>query len=170
MTKLNKVLTAIIFLLLAVILLGTVLGLFVFKHKPGENLRTSDPTPQEAVRLNNFGSTKMAAYTELGTIRCVTKAPEKKAASKTDGESGVLVIITPWLSYPEGDTILFEELSRKRLTIKGIFQNYFSGYTEAELLKSGEEKIKADLLELINRQMSLGTISAVYFSEYIFFK
>ena len=62
----------------------------------------------------------------------------------------------------------FEELARKRLIITGIFTSYFGAYTKVELLSRTEDKIKQDILEQINEQMSLGKISGIYLTDYIF--
>lgn len=158
-TKTNKILLIIIFILLVIILGGTIIGFVSKKAYPGKNLRQSDPLPteKEIENLNKHSNSKIAAYTGLGRIRTVT-----------NGENGTPIVITPWLSYPEGDTVFFEELSRKRLLIIGIFSNYFSSYTQNELLAKTEEKIKEDLLNQINEQLTLGKISNIYFTDYIF--
>ena len=43
-------------------------------------------------------------------------------------------------------------------------------YTKDELVGKGEQKIKSDLTELINRELVLGKIKTLYFSDYIFFE
>lgn len=158
----NKILYSIIIFLSVVIISGTAVGLLK-GHRPAENLRNADPSPNEISSLNKRTDNRVAAYTDLGQIRAVTKPEDNK-----DKESSIAVVITPWLSYPEGDTVFFEELSRKRLVIKGIFQTFFSDHTQKELQTLTEPVIKNLLLEEINQKLSLGKISAVYFSEYIF--
>ena len=162
-SKSDIVLFSIIGALVLVILFGTVIGLASRKAAPGKNLRDADPdpTPREIENLNKKLDDKIAAYTGLGTIRCIT-APENEE------DIGTAVVITPWLSYPEGDTVFFEELARKRLLITGIFTSYFSAHTKVELLSRTEESIKTDLLSQINEQMSLGKISGIYLTDYIF--
>jgi flagellar basal body-associated protein fliL len=41
-------------------------------------------------------------------------------------------------------------------------------HTKTQLLGAGEQKLKADLLELINKELVLGNIDTLYFSDYIF--
>lgn len=165
LTKTDFILLIIIASILGIILLGTVLGLATKKAAPGKNLRTDDPEPtaREIENLNKHFDSKIAAYTGLGTIRCIT-AP----ATDNPDDSGTAVVISPWLSYPEDDTIFFEELARKRLIITGIFTNYFGAATKVELLSRTEDKIKEDIMAEINAQMSLGKISGIYFTDYIF--
>lgn len=164
-SKTDFILIIVIFVLVCVLFFGTVIGLISKKAVPGKNLRNSDPEPttQEIENLNKKLDEKIDAYTGLGTIRCITSPHPND-----ENDFGTAVVITPWLSYPQGDTVFFEELSRKRLIITSIFTNYFSSYTKNELLSITEEKIKSELLEQINEQMSLGKISGIYFTDYIF--
>lgn len=175
--SLNKILIIIIIALFVLILGITAGGFITKKAKPGKNLRTADPEPtvKELESLNKRSGDKLAAYTGIGRIRTVTAGTENTGAgtqtSDKESEDGVTpIVITPWFSYEESNTELYEELSRKRILITGIITNYFSSRTEKELLSTAEEKIKADLLDEINSQLSLGKINAIYFSDYIFLK
>ena len=103
----------------------------------------------------------IVAYYELGTLRIVTSGSDK------DDLSTVLVV-SPWLAYPAGDTVFYEELARKKGLIKGIFQAYFSSKSKEELLEETEVKIEENLKEEINTQLSLGKISDIYLTDYIF--
>ena len=164
-SKTDFILLIAIAAILGIILLGTVIGLATKKAAPGKNLRNDDPEPtaREIENLNKHSDSPIAAYTGLGTIRCIT-APQ----ADNPEDAGTAVVITPWLSYPEDDTVFFEELARKRLIITGIFTSYFGAYTKVELLSRTEDKIKQDLMEQINEQMSLGKISGIYLTDYIF--
>ena len=167
LSKTDLVLTSIIAALLLVILSGTIIGLVSKKGSPGKNLRDADPepTPREIENLNKHSDNKIAAFTGLGTIRCIT-APEQD--SKQEVNVGTAVVITPWLAYPQDDTVFFEELARKRILITGIFTNYFSTRTKLTLLSMNEDTIKQELMNQINEQLSLGKISAIYLTDYIF--
>ena len=101
------------------------------------------------------------AYYELGTIRVST-------AGEDSDENGTVMILSPWLAYPAGDTVLYEELSRKSGAFRGIFQAYFSSRTKNQLLSETEEKIEAVLREEINADLALGKISDIYFTDYLF--
>ncbi len=163
LSKSDIILYSIIALLVLVILFGTIIGFASKKAAPGKNLRDADPEPttKEIENLNKHSDSKIAAYTGLGTIRCLT-------APQDEEDIGTSVVITPWLSYPEDDTVFFEELARKRLLITSVFTTYFSTHTKTELLSTTEDKIKAELADSINAQMSLGKISGIYFTDYIF--
>lgn len=171
LSKFELILTAVIALLMIVIMGVTVVTLVTQRGKPGKNLRDADPEPtaKEIENLNKKLDDKIAAYTGLGTIRCIT-APENDSSQNSSDELniGTAVVITPWLAYPEGDTVFYEELARKRILINGIFTNYFAMRTKNQLLAMPEEKIKLEIMNEINSSMTLGKISQIYFTDYIF--
>ena len=164
-SKTDFILLIVIAAIVVILFLGTVIGLATKKAAPGKNLRNDDPEPtaREIENLNKHSDSPIAAYTGLGTIRCIT-APD----TDDPDDAGTAVVITPWLSYPEDDTVFFEELARKRLIITGIFTSYFGACTKVELLSRTEDSIKQNLMEQINEQMTLGKISGIYFTDYIF--
>jgi flagellar basal body-associated protein FliL len=168
LSKFDKILAAIIAVIFITIMVVTVVTLATQAGRPGKNLRDADPepTPREIENLNKKLDDKIAAYTGLGTIRCIT-APDTSAADEED-QLGTVVVITPWLAYPEGDTVFYEELARKRMVISGVFTTYFSTRTKNQLLSTTEDKIKAEIMDQINEQMSLGKISGIYLTDYIF--
>ena len=155
--KLNKILLWIIAVLLFIILIGTIAALIKQKNQTPEKLIAQG----KAINLMAPSETNEIAYFELGTIRISTE----KADSK---EGGAIIILSPWLAYPAGDTVFFEELSRKKGAIKGIFQAYFSSRTKNQLLTETEEKISKNIMNEINADLALGTISSIYFTDYLF--
>jgi hypothetical protein len=130
LSKFDKILAAIIAVIFITIMVVTVVTLATQAGRAGKNLRDADPepTPREIENLNKKLDDKIAAYTGLGTIRCIT-APDTSAADEED-QLGTVVVITPWLAYPEGDTVFYEELARKRMVISGVFTTYFSTRTK----------------------------------------
>jgi len=164
MSKLNlrfsnfeKVLLAIILGLVLVIILGTIAAKAQQKTQTPEVLISKG----KAVSLMAPSDTEELAYYELGTLRIVT-APQE------DEELTSVLVISPWLAYPAGDTVFFEELARKKGLIKGLFQAYFSSRTKNQVLEETEPKIEANLKEQINAQFALGQISDIYLTDYIF--
>ena len=154
---LNKILICIIAVLLVIILIGTIIG-FTGKKKQTPEVLISQG---KAVALMAPSDTDEVAYFELGTIRVST-------ASADSEEGGTIMVLSPWLAYPAGDTVFYEELSRKSGSIKGSFQAYFSARTKNQLLSETEEKIVSILIEEINADMALGKISDIYFTDYLF--
>jgi flagellar basal body-associated protein FliL len=161
--NLNRILAVTAAALAVFILAVTGVSFAVKAAKPGKNLRTADPAPAAVVNMTSPDNEKLAAFTGLGRIRAVTKPNQKKKES-----AGIPVVITPWFSYPDGDTEFYEELSRKSTAMKALIAQYFAQYTEDQLRSTGEEKIKSDLLDQLNSRFSLGKITAIYFSDYIF--
>ena len=154
---LNKILIAIIAGLLLVIAVGTIIALAGKKKQTPEVLIAQG----KAVSLMAPSDTSEVSYYELGTIRIST-------ASADSEEGGSIMVISPWLAYPAGDTVFYEELSRKSGSIRGIFQAYFSARTKNQLLTETEEKIVRIILDEINADLALGQISSIYFTDYLF--
>lgn len=154
---LDKILIAIIIFLVIVIAMGTIFGLLNRKNHTPEILISQG----KAESLMAPADTTEVAYYELGTLRIST-------AGEKSEENGCLMILSPWLAYPAGDTVLYEELSRKSGSIRGIFQAYFSSRTKNQLLTETEERISQIIIEEINADLALGKISDIYFTDYLF--
>lgn len=154
---LNKILTGIIIFLVVVIISGTVFGLLNKKNNTPEILISQG----KAESLMAPADTTEVTYFELGTLRIST-------AGEKSEESGTIMVLSPWLAYPAGDTILFEEISRKSGAIKGIFQAYFSARSKNQLLTETEEHIEAVIKDEINADLALGKIRDIYFTDYLF--
>ena len=161
--KLEKTLTIIAAVLVVIIAAGTFAGLV---KKVKTNVDAGSKQAQnliakgKATALNAPVSDSQTAYFELGTIRLSTASTKK--------EESVTMVISPWLSYPTGDDVFYEELAKKRSIIKGLFSSYFSGKTKTQLSGKTEEKITEELIEEINARLSLGKITGINFTDYIF--
>ena len=157
--KLDYILYAIIIGLLIVLIIGTITGL--------ANKRNSEPEvllqQGKAVNLSKPANTDIVSYYEIGNIRIVTPSEEPE-----NEQEGCVLVVNPWLSYAEGDTVFYEEIARKRGVIKGICTTYFSERSKNHLLSITEKKVEQELIELINAQLSLGKVQDVYFTDYIF--
>ena len=157
--KLDYILYAIIIGLLIVLIIGTITGL--------ANKRNSEPEvllqQGKAVNLSKPANTDIVSYYEIGNIRIVTPSEEPEHE-----QEGCVLVVNPWLSYAEGDTVFYEEIARKRGVIKGICTTYFSERSKNHLLSITEKKVEQELIELINAQLSLGKVQDVYFTDYIF--
>ena len=101
---LNKILLVIIGALIALIFCGTIIGVS----------RKRTQTPQvliskgKAINLAAPVNTEIIEYYDLSTIRIVTNPDKNKKE-----DFGSAMVITPWLAYPKGDTVFFEEIERK---------------------------------------------------------
>jgi len=155
--KLERILLIIIGALLGLLICGTLVGLNKKKHNTPEVLVSQG----KAENLTAPKNTDVQAYYELGSIRIVTASDEKD-------QTGTAMVISPWVAYPEGDTVFYEEIARKRGVIKGIFTQFFTEHTRAEILSYGETKIEEELKTSINAQLALGKISDIYFTDFLF--
>ena len=154
---LNKILLAIIAGLLLAIIVGTIAALAGKKKQTPQSLIAQG----KAVSLMAPSDTDEVAYYELGSIRISTAQADSQ-------EGGAIMVLSPWLAYPAGDTVFFEELSRKSGSLRGIFQAYFSSRTKNQLLTETEERIVQVIIEEINADLALGKISGIYFTDYLF--
>ena len=157
---LNKVLVAIIIFLLIVIVTGTL----IVKLSPPK----APDSPREliaqgkAVNLAAPADTSDIAYFELGTLRITTLNKDE------DNMLGIGMVLSPWLAYPAGDSVFYEELMRKKGVLKAVFQHYFSDQTKDQILSQSEESIISALLAQVNEKLSLGKVSDIYFTDYLF--
>jgi len=154
---LNKILISIIIALVLVIIAGTIMAKVSQKKNTPEVLLSQG----KAVSLMAPADDSVVAYYELGSQRILTK-------NVNEDTEGTVLVISPWLAYPAADTVFYEEIARKRGVIKGIFQVYFTERTKQQLLEETEVKIEEILKDQINAQLSLGKISDIYFTDYIF--
>lgn len=157
---LNIILTSIIAVLIIVIATETIIVKTTQKKQTPEELISQG----KAQNLMAPADDSVIAYYELGTIRIITAGNEENSLETM----GTVLVVSPWLAYPQDDTVLYEEIARKRSVFKGIFQSYFSCKTKQQLLSTSESTIVQELKELINNQLALGKINDIYFTDYIF--
>ena len=93
---LNKILLTIIAVLLFFILSGTIAAFIQRKNNTPQNLIAQG----KAVSLMAPSSTDEVSYFELGSIRISTAQADSE-------EGGSIMILSPWLAYPAGDTVFF---------------------------------------------------------------
>lgn len=174
---LNKILVGICILIVLVIIIGT--GLVVGSSKPQEQstFRPTQPipTPEEQIQqaqkaqqenkpteeteaTDNFGS-----YLNLGELRISTKIDE-------ENETTALILLEPWVSYDNTDPAFQEELFTKKAQFKTIVMDFFSHRTAPQIKAMGEDLLKSQLLDLLNQELVLGSISGIFFDKYLFFE
>lgn len=155
-SKIQKILLICCAVIAGFILISTLALIVSGKLEPGKGLRKSDIAPEKLIRADKTGNTEV--FTELGTLRTGTR-----------DEPSIPIVIKPYFSYPADDTQYYEELCRKNRKMQLLITSYFADFTKEQLLENGEQKVKSDLLHLINDELVLGQIQALYFEQYIFF-
>lgn len=148
----------LIFIALVILIIIAGTTVFVFAVRPsgiGSNLRHTDPSAEKLISGSTYYE-QTSVYSQLGRLRAATA-----------DDPSVSVIVTPYFPYPADDEEFFEEVSLKNRKIKLLIIEYFSSYTAVELKKEGELKIKSDLVRLINEELVIGDISALFFEEFI---
>ena len=177
--KVNKILMGIIAGLLLAILVGTVMGLVSKRNNKPEVLISKGKAENLAPPVD----TTEIAYFDLGRMRIIPESlPSQVDSQHTNGGANTqdgsqpsdaatlstVMVLTPWLAYPAVDTVFYEEISRKQGVIKSVFTTYFASKTKNEILSIPEEKNISILMEEINKKLSLGEISNIFFTDYIF--
>lgn len=99
-----------------------------------------------------------AVFDGIGTLRL----------SSCDDEP-VPIVLSVYFYYPTNDSLYYEELCTKTRSLKAVISGYFAGQTVAQLQKRGESTVKAQLRNLLNKELVLGKIDELYFGEYLFF-
>ena len=63
-----------------------------------------------------------------------------------------------------------EELFTKKAQFKTIVMDFFSHRTARQVKAMGEDLLKSQLLDLLNQELVLGSISGIFFDNYLFFE
>lgn len=178
--SLNKILGGICILIVLVIIMGTALALRPAKpleqaaFRPAQSIPTPEEQIQQAQKAQqenkptqkteeteaseNFGS-----YLNLGELRIATKVDE-------ENKTTALILLEPWVSYDSTDPAFQEELFTKKAQFKTIVMDFFSHRTVRQVKAMGEDLLKSQLLDLLNQELVLGSISGIFFDNYLFFE
>jgi flagellar basal body-associated protein FliL len=144
---LYRVLMAVVLLLILLLVGGTLYALvirgpLVFKAGTEEA-----PAP---------GREEAGVFTGIGRIRAITAGPRASAV--------ILSVTFPYL--PE-DRSFSEELAAKIGRFRGITADYFASFSAEELRGKEDGVLKEELRQRYNAILSLGSISRLYFNEYM---
>jgi flagellar basal body-associated protein FliL len=152
---LYRVLVAVVVLLVFLLLGGTLYAL-VFRGSAGLNRggnSQGSPVPGEA---GGAGEYTGGAFTGIGRIRALTAEP--RAAT---------VILSVTFPYPPEDRAFSEELAAKIGQFRGITAEYFASFPVEELRGKEEGAVKEDLRQRYNSILRLGSITQLYFNDYM---
>ena len=150
-SKINYFLTFLFFGILFVIIFVSAYFLF---SKPEDQINEYRKIDNP---VNLQKSVDYSVFSDFGRLRTFTADNPQ-----------VPVVVLPFISYKTENTFLYEELCQKQRKIKSIILHFFTQKTQKELFLLGENSIKSQLLQLINEELSMGKIEALYFEEYIF--
>lgn len=102
-------------------------------------------------------SSQSAFYDEFGRIRSFTADSQR-----------IPVVMSPILKYQSSNTPLYEEICQKKTKIQNCITSWFTDKTKKQFLQIGEENAKKQILEEINKNLSMGKVEELYFEELIF--
>ncbi len=144
-SKLYFSLLTVIFILLGVIIAGTLFS--VLKNKTATGSSIKEDVPSYAQK---------ALYTDLGRLRTVT-----------GGEKPASVVIFPVFEYNNEDIQFREELVQKKEALRAVILSWFLKKNAVELYAMPEHSVKKELLEEVNSILNLSKVTGVYFKEFI---
>ena len=151
LSKINYFLTFLFFGILFVIIFISAYFLFSKpEDKINEYRKIDNP-------VNLQKSVDYSVFSDFGRLRTFTADNPQ-----------IPVVVLPFISYKTENSFLYEELCQKQRKIRTIILQFFTQKTQKELFSMGEEIVKYELLKLINEELSMGKIEALYFEEYIF--
>ena len=107
--------------------------------------------------VNLQKSVDYSVFSDFGRLR-----------TSTADNPQIPVVVLPFISYKTENSFLYEELCQKQRKIRTIILQFFTQKTQNELFSMGEEIVKSELLKMINEELTMGKIEALYFEEYIF--
>lgn len=155
--NLNKFLLILASSILAAIIFVSAVFLSTQKILPKKQNQLDQNETSQAV----FKSKKIPCFSKIDQIRTKTKI------DKNGNFSTVVISVT--FEFQGEDFSFREEFDSKRPEIKNLISTYFNSFTENEIQKKGELKIKAELLSKINEMLVLQKFTEIYFDEYMFF-
>lgn len=148
MDRLIKVLVSVTLMLVCVTLSLTLVA--VLK----KSRMTSTSFGQSVSETSNVFKKEKVLFGDLGVLRAKTK-------------DGFILVVAPYFDYYASDVAFQEELVKKKLKMREIILEFFTQKTKAEISSLGEEKIKEQILTLINELLTLAKIEKLYFEKFI---
>ncbi|MDR1325501.1 MAG: flagellar basal body-associated FliL family protein [Treponema sp.] len=117
---------------------------------------TASPTQAPLTETQVF-QLQEHVFTGVGRLRAVSvdKPP-------------VTIVVSIAFPYQPEDSALAEEITAKVPEFRNTALEYFSTHSAVELRQSGEAAIKTELLRRYNNLLHLGSISVLYFNDFMF--
>lgn len=152
--SLGKINYFLILLLCGILFVIIFVSAFVLCSKPEDKINEYRKVDNP---VNLQKSVDYSVFSDFGRLRTFTADNPQ-----------IPVVVLPFVSYKTENSFLYEELCQKQRKIKSIILQYFTQKTQTELFSMGENFVKEQILQLINNELSMGKIEALYFEEYIF--
>lgn len=87
----------------------------------------------------------------------------------TADEVSTTYLVTPAIGYDPENVQLTTELINREIELTDVFNRYFRSHTRDEVTgPNNEERVRAELLEAINRQLRTGSVEELVFLQYEF--
>lgn len=150
-SRLVRVLLSLLIGLAALIAAGSAVAFAL--GLPGKAAASDQPPTWQRERSGAMDG--LDSFTRIGSLRL--RSADKKP---------LLLSVSVVLGVPSGDAAFREELIAKTPELKAACLKVLGAKRAAELSPAFEGGIKAQLRDVMNAQLVLGRIEAVYFPEY----
>jgi flagellar basal body-associated protein FliL len=147
-----RVLMGVVFLLIFLLLGGT---LYTLVSRGPAAFRGGGSIPPGG-EVSAGGGDVAGVFTGIGRVRALTAEPQ--AAS---------VILSVTFPYVPEDRAFSEELAAKTGRFRDITAEYFASFSAEELRAKEDGVIKEELRRRYNAVLSLGSVSRLYFNDFM---
>jgi flagellar basal body-associated protein FliL len=151
---LYRVLVIVFFSLIFLLLMGTLYAL-VFRG-PAPDREAAGNAAQNQGDPAEAGDDTGEIFTGIGRIRALTAEPQAAAV--------ILFVAFP---YAPEDRAFSEELAAKIGRFREITAAYFASFSADELRQKEEAAVKEELRQQYNAILRLGSITQLYFNDYM---
>jgi flagellar basal body-associated protein FliL len=166
-TGVYRGLVALVVVLALVIAAGTIYALLFRKADAPPLYKVSDTSPADFEVSGSLSPQPPAAPSELSVRENIFTGIGRLRAVSAD-KPAVTIVVSIAFPYQPQDRAFSEELNAKVPDFRNTALEYFSTHRAAELRNANEENIKAELLRRYNSLLRLGSISVLYFNDFMF--
>jgi flagellar basal body-associated protein FliL len=170
-----KFLRAVLVVLLAVIMAGTIIA-FVSKkaalqvpNVPNVPNGTGAAVPQPPIPpASAAGASSIKTFSGIGRLRAPLKPDSPAKQGQQSGETiPATVVIEPYFSYNSADRAFSEELAAHIRDFRTATLDYYISLPASSPILNNDEAMKTELLNRYNSVLHLGKITALYFTNFM---
>jgi flagellar basal body-associated protein FliL len=169
-----KLLCAVLVVLLAVIMAGTVTA-FVSKktasqvpNVPNGSGAAAPQPPLPPPTTAGNSSISIKTFSGIGRLRAPLKPESPAKQGRQTGESvPATVVIEPYFSYNSADRAFSEELAAHIRDFRTATLDYYTALPASSPVLNNDEAMKTELLKRYNSFLHLGKITDLYFTNFM---
>ena len=148
----NRIVFAILMLLIAAIIIGSLLTLLSRREKADEAEKSQLSAPVSGKDQNSGAAETFAG---IGRLRIPLR-----------GKEPATLALTVSFPYNKNDTAFAEELASRLSGFRTIIREYFSALNLEDVRKLDENAAKNEILDSFNKRLLLGKIETLFFTDF----